>query len=539
MPGQCPACDTRYEERDARFCGACGHSLVSPGRYSSSAPPAPATASRSSDPLIGVVFGERYRAVRKIGEDGPIHLYAAIDVHDEAGSEVLVELVPPDPNGDVAARAKLLEELEAVRSLTHRSIWAIRAGGVLTDGTICIVADMPPGRSLARVLAKEAPLPYSRVVDLARQIAGALSDAHGSGVLLRSIDPDDVRIVDEGSGAEIAKVRAWRGPIRALTGTASPAYASPEQAARSAPVDVRSDVYSLGLLLYEMLTDEPPFVARDPSEWAEQHMRAHPRPFEAVDATLDIPDHAGAAVLRALSKPPEDRQASVGQLVRELAGEKPVDVPREARPSYRPSAARRRPMQPTMKIRPPSPRSRWAIAGVAVVAIATIAFWISESPSLGRAFAGSTGTATTAEELRAREASGEATRDALGYATRVHHARAVRAAEAALSTHDGRVATIAPSGLLTLDLGRTFRTDGTSAADVRVFVTGGSEYRVDVGEEPHRVLTIGEKHRGPVSLDLDEHGIREARFVRIRPANRVDPVRVDAVQVVPARLARR
>jgi hypothetical protein len=204
--------------------------------------------------------------------------------------------------------------------------------GSTPDGTLYIAMEFVAGRPLSDVLVGEGKLTSDRVIQIFRQICGALDEAHQLGIVHRDLKPDNiiltprageqdfVKVLDFGIAARTESADAAHEQKLTQQGTVlgTPPYMSPEQFTGK-PLDRRSDVYSLGVMAYEMLTGKLPFDAETPWQWATQHMTAQPRPFEVVAPQIKIADGVRQAILRALSKEADQRQPSAGQFITELS----------------------------------------------------------------------------------------------------------------------------------------------------------------------------------------------------------------------------
>jgi serine/threonine-protein kinase len=191
------------------------------------------------------------------------------------------------------------------------------------------------GKSLQQLLEAGGAMPADRVLKIVRQITGALEEAHQQGIVHRDLKPDNVVLTDRSSEKDVVKlldfgiaartdsVDAQREQKLTQQGMVlgTPPYMSPEQFTGKA-LDLRSDIYSLGVMAYEMVTGGLPFDAQTPWQWATEHMTSQPKPFEASPVAASIPPAMRAAILRSLAKNREDRQSSVREFYEELAGER-------------------------------------------------------------------------------------------------------------------------------------------------------------------------------------------------------------------------
>lgn len=257
------------------------------------------------------------------------------------GRDVAIKTLRPQFAVDPAVRDRFARESRAVASLAHPNIVDIYDVGE-ADGSPYIVMELVSGQTLKQIIAEEAPFHPGDVAQLVNQVASALDLAHSRGYVHRDIKPgniviDDhnrVRVLDFG----IAKGIADADLTDAGGGFGTAGYISPEQA-EGLMATPASDIYSLGVVAYEMLTARPPFIADSPIALAMQHIRAAPPPPSTVIPS--IPSRVEQAVLRALEKNPTMRWPSAGEFAAALAKE-PTSYARAARrTSPAPSAVSR------------------------------------------------------------------------------------------------------------------------------------------------------------------------------------------------------
>jgi hypothetical protein len=211
--------------------------------------------------------------------------------------------------------------------------------------TYYLAMEFLEGQDLDQVLLQEGPLPIDRAVDIASQIADALSVAHQREVVHRDVKPQNVKLMPDG----IAKVldfgiaRATEGTRLTQTGAfiGTPQYMAPE-IWEGQPADKRSDVYSLGVVLYEMIAGKPPFQADRPAAIMRQHLFEEPQPLNVV--RVDTPPRIARIATRCLAKTPGERYASAAELLAALEGESPVEAPQPA--AVRPRPKPKRPKAP-------------------------------------------------------------------------------------------------------------------------------------------------------------------------------------------------
>jgi beta-lactam-binding protein with PASTA domain/tRNA A-37 threonylcarbamoyl transferase component Bud32 len=267
------------------------------------------------DTLIGTVFDGRYRVIRRLGSGGMANVYLAED--EELGRRVAIKVLDEKHANDEQFVERFRREAKNAASLSHPNIVSIYDRGE-AEGTYYIAMEYIEGRTLKDLILSRGPLPTERAVSYARQILGAVRFAHRKGIVHRDIKPHNV-LVDTDGRLKVTDFGIARAGASQMTeagsiiGTAQ--YLSPEQA-RGASVDQRSDLYSVGIVLYEMLTGSVPFTGDTPVEIAMKHISAVPQPPSA--ARPSVPDDLDLVVLRALAKDPRERFQSAEEMDSEL-----------------------------------------------------------------------------------------------------------------------------------------------------------------------------------------------------------------------------
>ena len=277
-------------------------------------------------------LADRYAIDRELGVGGMSRVYLARDL--KLDRPVAIKVLRPEIAAGLGPE-RFVREIHVAAQLQHPHILPLYDSGQAA-GVLYYVAPYVEGESLHEVLRRERQLPVDEALAIARQVAGALSYAHSHGIVHRDIKPGNILL--EGGEAivadfGIALAVSAAGVAEHMTETGiavgTPAYMSPEQAAGSAEVDRRSDIYSLGCVLYEMLAGAPPFAAPTPASVAARDVADTPPPLSGIRAT--IPAAVEAAVSRALARAPGDRFTTATEFVAALDAARPVAVPRTRR----------------------------------------------------------------------------------------------------------------------------------------------------------------------------------------------------------------
>ena len=265
------------------------------------------------------LLGDRYALGEILGRGGMAEVRQATDAR--LGREVAVKVLRADLARDPLFHARFRREAQAAASLDAACIVAVYDTGEDADGVPWIVMELVEGRTLREVLRTEGRLLPQRALEVVADVCAALDVAHAAGIVHRDIKPanvmltsaGEVKVMDFGIARAAGSSTSDMTQTAAVIGTA--AYLSPEQA-RGEHVDARSDLYSTGCLLYELLTGTPPFVGDSPVAVAYQHVREDPVPPSAYDSTLS-PD-VDAVVLKAMAKNPANRYQSADEMREDL-----------------------------------------------------------------------------------------------------------------------------------------------------------------------------------------------------------------------------
>ncbi len=268
-----------------------------------------------TDTLIDSLFDGRYRIVRKLGTGGMANVYLAED--QELGRRVAIKILDDRHASDEQFVERFRREAKNAAGLSHPNIVSIYDRGEAV-GTYYIAMEYLDGRSLKELIVQRGPAPIHVAIDYARQILGALRFAHRNGIVHRDIKPHNVLVDSDGrlKVTDFGIARAGASEMTeagSIVGTAQ--YLSPEQA-KGTPVDARSDIYSAGVVLYELLTGRVPFTGDTAVEIAMRHLAAVPEP--PSELRDEVPHELDMVVLRALAKDPADRYQSAEEMDAEL-----------------------------------------------------------------------------------------------------------------------------------------------------------------------------------------------------------------------------
>jgi len=289
-------------------------------------------------------LASRYRVERELGAGGMAIVFLAEDLRHRR--RVALKVLRPEVAAEIGP-GRFLREIETAARLTHPHILPIHDSGE-AEGFLYYVMPYVEGESLRGWLDREKQLPLDDALLIAREVADALSYAHSHGVVHRDIKPENIllqsghAVVADFGIARAVTVAAGDTRTATLTaaGTAlgTPAYMSPEQATGSRDLDGRSDLYSLGCVLYEMLAGQPPFTAPTVESLLRQHLTAEAPSITAIRPA--VPGWVAAAVQRALAKTPADRFSPVALFAEALAPRESAATPAAAPPAPAPRVRR-------------------------------------------------------------------------------------------------------------------------------------------------------------------------------------------------------
>jgi serine/threonine-protein kinase len=280
--------------------------------------------------MIGQSFGN-YRVTGLIGEGGMGVVYAA--EHPAIGRRAAVKILRSGLTDNPDIMRRFFNEARAANAIRHPGIVEVFDSGTLPSGVSYIVMELLDGESLAARLRKAGKLPPAEARALAAQMASVLAAAHAAGIVHRDLKPDNLFLVadDRDPDAEIVKVldfgiaklgidAAHDAKFRTRTGAVmgTPSYMSPEQCRGTKEVDHRTDIYALGVILYEMVCGRPPFVSEGFGEMVHLHISEPPPPPRTVNPT--VPADLETIIMSCLVKNPDQRTQTMAELYERLTG---------------------------------------------------------------------------------------------------------------------------------------------------------------------------------------------------------------------------
>jgi serine/threonine protein kinase len=297
----CPQCASQCDDAH-RFCPACGF-------------PISKVVVSGDDPLVGRALPGGYLILELVGIGGMGRVYRAEQTN--LGRTVAVKIIHPHLVGEENAAARFITEARAASRLNHPNSVGIIDFGKSPDGQLYLVMEFLRGRDLARVTYEDGPLAFRRIVDVLRQTLAALAEAHSQSIVHRDLKPENIILEPVRAGGDfvkvvdfgLAKMRA-ETPAPGITSPGivcgTPEYMSPEQA-RGDPLDTRSDLYAVGVILFQLLTGRLPFEGESPTQVVLAHLTQPPPDPRDIAPERNIGAPLVEVVLKALAKDAKDR----------------------------------------------------------------------------------------------------------------------------------------------------------------------------------------------------------------------------------------
>src|ERR1041385_2765556 len=306
---KCPQCGVEYPDTTT-LCPADGVALE-----------------KTDDSLIGTTLAGKYRIEERLNEGGMGTVYRATHVLME--KTVAIKVLRPSLAADEKIVARFSREARAASRISHPNAISVTDFGEDESGHVFLVMEYLSGKTLKQVIRDEGPMPLPRVGDITRQIGDALNAAHQQGVVHRDLKSDNIMLIDTMAGDHakvldfgIAKINEPDGAVdtnltapNLVIGT--PQYMSPEQCSQDSEIDARSDIYSLGVILFEMLVGHVPFSGDSPTIVMMKHLQ-EPVP-SVLEERSDLPASVARVVARAMAKVRDNRYQNVAELVEDLS----------------------------------------------------------------------------------------------------------------------------------------------------------------------------------------------------------------------------
>ena len=280
----------------------------------------------TGDPLIGEILAGKYRVEERLSVGGMGAVYRG--THILMDKKVAIKVLRPSLAADERIVARFSREARAASRISHPHALSVTDFGEAESGIVFLVMEFLSGQTLKELIRQQGPLSLPRLVEIMRQVCGALEAAHAEGVIHRDLKSDNIMLVNA-KGADYAKVLDFgiakiTEPVGnhdpSLTSpdlvVGTPQYMSPEQCSQLSEIDARSDVYALGIILFEMLTGHVPFTDGSPTAIMLKQLQEPPP--SVLEERVDLPPGVGVVVSRALAKRPEDRYQRVGDLIEDL-----------------------------------------------------------------------------------------------------------------------------------------------------------------------------------------------------------------------------
>jgi eukaryotic-like serine/threonine-protein kinase len=305
---QCPKCGNEYPDTTT-LCPADGTGLE-----------------KSGDSLIGQTLADKYRIDERLNEGGMGTVYRG--THVLMDKTVAIKVLRASLAADEKIVARFSREARAASRISHPHALSVTDFGEAKNGVVFLVMEFLNGQTLKNVIRQDGPMPLARVVEIIRQVGAALDAAHEQGVVHRDLKsenimllaangPDYAKVLDFG----IAKIKEHDGDYDpGLTAPdlviGTPQYMSPEQCSQAPDIDSRSDIYSLGVIIYEMLVGHVPFTGPSPTAIMMKHLQ-EPVPSVLVERS-DLASAVGRVISRAMAKNPDDRYQTIAELVEDL-----------------------------------------------------------------------------------------------------------------------------------------------------------------------------------------------------------------------------
>src|SRR4051812_15952196 len=318
MTRPCPQCGNGCDEAH-KFCPLCGFPISQVNQ----------TSAPIEDPFINRTLPGGYVILDLVGIGGMGRVYRA--EQRTLGRTVAVKVIHPHLLGDESAAARFIAEARAASRLNHPNSVGVIDFGKTDDGQLYLVMEFLRGRDLARVAYEEGPLPFPRVINVLKQALAALAEAHHLGIIHRDLKPENIILEPLRAGGDFVKVvdfglaKMREGPGLRETGITTPGiicgtpdYMAPEQG-RGGAIDPRTDIYAMGVILFQLLVGRLPFEGDSPTQVVLMHLTMPPPDPRHVAPERSMPDSLARVVMRALAKDPKERFSSADDMTNALS----------------------------------------------------------------------------------------------------------------------------------------------------------------------------------------------------------------------------
>jgi serine/threonine protein kinase/tetratricopeptide (TPR) repeat protein len=364
---RCPRCGTDNAE-DSRYCRACATRLPLEPQRDIEISATETLQTQKRELTTGSTFAGRYQVIEELGKGGMGRVYKVYDT--EIKEKIGLKLLRPELGIDEETIERFRNELRLARKIGHRNVCKMfdlnRA-----EGAYYLTMEFVPGEDLKRLIRKVGQMPSGKTISIARQICEGLAEAHGLGIVHRDLKPQNV-MVDEGGNAKIMDFGIARSlSAKGITGAGvmigTPEYMSPEQV-EGKEIDERSDIYSLGVILFEMVTGRVPFEGDTPFTIGVKHKSEPPRDPREFNAQISA--DLGRLILRCLAKEKEKRYQNTAEILADLSQiEKGLPMTERIKPERRPLTSR----EITVKFKVKKLLVPAAI--ILVLIVAAVTFW--------------------------------------------------------------------------------------------------------------------------------------------------------------------
>jgi len=381
-----------------KHCPICGREFPDNVKYC----PNDGSTLRAKSPtadLVGQVVADRYHIIKKLGEGGMGAVY--LGEHVKMGRKSAIKVMNPGMAADPDAISRFNREASNASRISHPNVCQIYDFGETPDGVIYLAMEFIEGQALTDIIEKEGALPPVRAGKILKQAADALAAAHDLGIVHRDLKPDNIMVVRGRDGADVVKVVDF-GIAKAVAGdeagqkvtktglvVGTPEYMSPEQLSGD-KLDGRSDIYSLALVFFRMLTGVLPFQADSAQETMIKRLTDDPMPLQVARPDIVFPPALQAVLDKALARTPAERYASAAQFGKDAAAavaeigagkhlESAATQLLDAQAAHKPAPATAKAPPPTTRAAPaaaPAPARRsvlvpvlGGVGGVAVLAV--------------------------------------------------------------------------------------------------------------------------------------------------------------------------